>query len=203
MIYIFSNYEASELNSIDIACSCREIFNRAVFGGVRRSETGDGRGWYFRPLLLFTGLMSEIRHLNINHLLWLTGSISSVIFLCCKVPGDYLNQWCFIVNVTLMNNFIESFIFVEMEAFENNSTWCRILCLGHNVCCPHKFHISVLKSTDFVGKLSYFINLMSKLGSLSTQLTLHNNNIILSQNDVALSFWRNNDVIIAMFSCHR
>ena len=174
-----------------------------MFGGVRRSETGDGRGWYFRPLLLFTGLMSEIRHLNINNLLWLTGSISSVIFLCCKVPGDYLNQWCFIVNVTLMNNFIESFIFVEMEAFENNSTWCRILCLGHNVCCPHKFHISVLKSTDFVGKLSYFINLMSKLGCLSTQLTLHNNNIILSQNDVALSLWRNNDVIIAMFSCHR
>ena len=161
-------------------------------------KTGDGRGWYFRPLLLFT-----IRDLNINHLLWLTGSISSVIFLCCKVPGDYLNQWCFIVNETIMNNFIDSFIFVEMEAFENNSTWCRILCLGLNVCCPHKFHISVLKSTDFVGKLSYFINLMSKLGSLSTQLTLHNNNIILSQNDVTLSFWRNNDVIIAMFSCHR
>ena len=166
-------------------------------------KTGDGRVWYFRPLLLFTGLMSEIRDLNINHLLWLTGSISSVIFLCCKVPGDYLNQWCFIVNETIMNNFIESFVFVEMEAFENNSTWCRILCSGLNVCCPHKFHISVLKSTDFVGKLSYFINLMLKLGSLSTQLTLHNNNIILSQNDVALSFWRNNNVIITMFSCHR
>ena len=124
-----------------------------VSNGVK---TGDGRGWYFRPLLLFTGLMSEIRDLNINHLSWLTGSISSVIFLCCKVPGDYLNQWYFIVNETIMNNFIESFIFVEMEAFENNSTWCRILRLGLKVCCPHWLYISVLKSTDFVGKFELF-----------------------------------------------
>ena len=50
-IYISSNHEASEFNSIDIACSCREIFNRAVFGGVRRRENRRRAGVVFPSLI--------------------------------------------------------------------------------------------------------------------------------------------------------
>ena len=71
----------------------------------------------------------------------------------------------------IMNNFIERFNFVEMEAFENNSTWCRILCLGLiNFMYPFgRVQISLVNRV---------INFMSKLESLNTQLALYNNNII-------------------------
>ena len=77
-IYIYIFLQIMKLPS-SIVLTSRAVAGKSSIGrclvvsdGVK---TGDGRGWYFRPLLLFTGLMSEIRDLNINHLFWLTGSI--------------------------------------------------------------------------------------------------------------------------------